>query len=53
MVAMLTCNFVKFSIFETCSSYRKLQRVMAYVPRFTDNCIKKSPEERVRQRYLS
>ncbi|XP_038106598.1 uncharacterized protein LOC119766232 [Culex quinquefasciatus] len=53
MVTMLTCNSVEFPIFETCSSYRKLQRVMAYVLRFTANCRKKNPAERVRQRYLT
>ncbi|XP_038106462.1 uncharacterized protein LOC119766134 [Culex quinquefasciatus] len=53
MVTMLTCNSVEFPIFETCSSYRKLQRVMTYVLRFTANCRKKNPAERVRQRYLT
>ncbi|XP_039451742.1 uncharacterized protein LOC120430700 [Culex pipiens pallens] len=53
MVAMLAFNSNELPIFETCSSFRKLQRVMAYVVRFVNNCKQKNPADRVHRRHPS
>ncbi|XP_039451159.1 uncharacterized protein LOC120430138 [Culex pipiens pallens] len=34
LVILLACNTIDFPIFEDCSSFRKLQRIMVYVMRF-------------------
>ncbi|XP_038106811.1 uncharacterized protein LOC119766378 [Culex quinquefasciatus] len=46
LVTLLACNTTDFPIFEDCSSFRKLQRIMAYTA-------KKNPTERTRLRHLT
>ncbi|XP_052567505.1 uncharacterized protein LOC128093784 [Culex pipiens pallens] len=53
LVTLLACNTTDFPIFEDCSSFRKLQRIMAYVLRFVNNCRIKNPTERTRLRHLT
>lgn len=53
LVTLLACNTVDFPIFEKCGSFRKLQRIMAYVLRFVANCRLKNPTERTRRRHLT
>lgn len=53
VAAVVKIDSAVFQFMYDCSDFRKVQRIMAYVRRFVENCRKKDPLQRVKKVYLT